>query len=166
MPPMDFHQTGTGTFHPTSLGSRSSFGRFDATTAAIGTDFDRCYETRKPTTAATTTPATTCWNVNDSQWTQSGSQQCHSRSVWPRVEGGTSHGRACCLARSRPGAQGKATFSSDSAGLHRILRRRPFTAWKPSIDGLIDVLREIQTEIESFHSMLEASVMARALVKI
>ena len=36
------------------------------------------------------------------------------------------------------------------------------TVKKPSIDGLIDVLREIQTEIESFHSMLEASVMARA----
>ena len=39
-----------------------------------------------------------------------------------------------------------------------------FTVKKPSIDGLIDVLREIQTEIDSFHSMLEASVMARALV--
>ena len=41
-----------------------------------------------------------------------------------------------------------------------------FTVKKPSIDGLIDVLREIQTEIESFHSMLEASVMARALVDL
>ena len=50
------------TSSPTSSGSRSSFGRFDATTAAIGTDFDRCYETRKPTTAAATTPATTCWS--------------------------------------------------------------------------------------------------------
>ena len=47
----------TGTFHhPTSSWSRSSFGRSYATTAAIGTDFDRCCETRKPTTAATTTP--------------------------------------------------------------------------------------------------------------
>ena len=41
-----------------------------------------------------------------------------------------------------------------------------FTVKKPSIDGLIDVLREIQTEIESFHSMLEANVMARALVDL
>ena len=41
-----------------------------------------------------------------------------------------------------------------------------FTVKKPSIAGLIDVLREIQTEIESFHSMLEASVMARALVDL
>ena len=41
-----------------------------------------------------------------------------------------------------------------------------FTVKKPSIDGLIDFLREIQTEIESFHSMLEASVMARALVDL
>ena len=41
-----------------------------------------------------------------------------------------------------------------------------FTVKKPSVDGLIDVLREIQTEIESFHSMLEASVMARALVDL
>ena len=42
MQPMDFHQTGTGTFHhpPTSSGSRSSFGRSYATTAAIETDFD------------------------------------------------------------------------------------------------------------------------------
>ena len=37
-----------------------------------------------------------------------------------------------------------------------------FTVKKPSIDGLIDVLREIQTEIESFHSMLEASVKPSA----
>ena len=41
-----------------------------------------------------------------------------------------------------------------------------FTVKKLSIDGLIDVLREIQTEIESFHSTLEASVMARALVDL
>ena len=49
--------------------------------------------------------------------------------------------------------------------------RRPFTAEsffevhckKPSIDGLV-VLRKIQTEID--HSMLEASVMDRALVDL
>ena len=56
-------------------------------------------------------------------------------------------------------------YSRQEALFYRELVLK-FTVKKPSIDGLIDVLREIQTEIESFHSMLEASVMARALVDL
>ena len=50
----------------------------------------------------------------------------HTRSIRPRTERGTTYERAYSLARSRPGAQGKATFPLDSAGLYWIPQDRTY----------------------------------------
>ena len=68
MPPMDFHQTGTGTFHHLISHKLPSFKQWVSRSRELS-GFRDWAEARR--LAGT-----------------------HSRSVWPRVEGGTSHGRA------------------------------------------------------------------------
>ena len=217
---------------PTSSWSRSSFDRFDATTAAIGTDFDRCYETRKPTTAATTTqqppvgvpererltmdtkwipamplPSFKQWVSRSRElsgfrdWAEKlggwlalihdqygpelrealrmeepivlrgADQELRARRLFHLIQQAfTGYPKIEHMIRNQIMARGAA--DANGYELFRLIRREfsiysrqealyyrelvlKFTVKKPSIDGLIDVLREIQTEIESFHSMLQ-----------
>ena len=56
-------------------------------------------------------------------------------------------------------------FSRSEALHYRELVLR-FAVKKPTVDGVVDALREVQTEIESYHHMLEASLVYRTLLDL
>ena len=56
-------------------------------------------------------------------------------------------------------------FSRSEALHYKELVLR-FAVKKPTVDGVVDALREVQTEIESYHHMLEASLVYRTLLDL